>query len=125
MAIFKHRGDFSRTEKFLNRARGASYLNILGKYGQAGVDALASATPVDSGKTASCWTYQIEHNENSTTIYWTNTNVNDGANIAILLQYGHGTGTGGFVQGRDYITPAMQPIFDKIAQEAWKEVTSE
>lgn len=124
MAIFKHRGNFNRTEKFLNRMRGERYLNILDRYGQEGVNALAAATPVDSGKTASCWTYQIERSVDKTTISWTNTNVNDGANVAILLQYGHGTGTGGYVQGLDYINPAMRPIFEKIAKEAWREVTS-
>lgn len=124
MVIFKHVGNFNRMERFLNQLRGAKYLNILEKYGQEGVRALSSATPVDSGKTASSWTYKIERTPSRTIISWLNTNVNEGANIAILLQYGHGTGTGGFVQGRDYINPAMQPIFDTIAQEAWREVTS-
>ena len=124
MVTFKHVGNFNRMERFLNQLRGAKYLNILEKYGQEGVRALSSATPVDSGKTASSWTYKIERTPSRTIISWLNTNVNEGANIAILLQYGHGTGTGGFVQGRDYINPAMQPIFDTIAQEAWREVTS-
>lgn len=124
MVTFKHVGNFNRMERFLNQLRGAKYLNILEKYGQEGVRALSSATPVDSGKTASSWTYKIERTPSRTIISWLNTNVNEGANIAILLQYGHGTGTGGFVQGRDYINPAMQPIFDMIAQEAWREVTS-
>ena len=124
MVTFKHVGNFNRTERFLNRLRGAKYLNILERYGQEGVRALSSATPVDSGKTANSWTYKIERTPSRTIISWLNTNVHEGANIAILLQYGHGTGTGGFVQGRDYINPAMQPIFDTIAQEAWREVTS-
>lgn len=122
MVIFRHIGNFNRTERLLNKLRGQQYLNILDRYGQAGVRALSSATPMDSGKTASSWTYQIERGLNKTIISWSNTNVNDGVNIAILLQYGHGTGTGGYVQGRDYINPAMQPIFDNLAQEAWKEV---
>ena len=124
MATFTHRGDFNKTEKFLNRVRGSNYLNILSKYGKIGVNALASATPVDTGKTANCWIYEIEHTLDSTTIYWTNTNVNDGVNVAIILNYGHGTGNGGFVQGRDYISPSIQPIFDQIAKESWREVTA-
>lgn len=124
MISFKHRGDFKRTEKFFNTVKGAGYLNKLAKYGQMGVDALAAATPVDSGLTAASWTYEITSDDNSTTISWINTNVNKYVNIAIILQYGHGTGTGGYVQGRDYINPAMRPIFDQIAKEAWKEVTT-
>ena len=97
---------------------------ILERYAQMGVSALASATPVDSGKTASCWGYEIEASGEDATIYWTNTNQNKGVYIAVILQYGHGTGTGGYVQGRDYINPAIRPVFDKIAEEAWREVTS-
>ena len=123
MITFKHRGDFKKTERFLNAMTGRSYLNALEKYGQIGVEALAAATPVDSGKTAQSWTYEIERTPEKTTIAWLNTNVNDGVNIAVILQYGHGTGTGGYVQGRDYINPAMRPIFDNIATQAWKEVT--
>ena len=119
-----HRGNFNRTEKFLNVLSGRSYLNMLDKYGQMGVDALAASTPVDSGETAKSWTYEISRNSNTTTISWLNTNENQGVNIAVILQYGHGTGTGGYVQGRDYINPAMRPVFDKIAEEAWREVTS-
>ena len=124
MIRFNHRGGFGKTERFLNLLRGQKYLNVLHKYGQEGVRALASATPVGSGKTASSWTYKIEQTKTRTTIFWTNTNTNDGANIALLLQYGHGTGTGGFVRGIDYINPAMAPIFEQIAREAWREVTS-
>lgn len=124
MITFKHRGDFKNTEKFLNRVRGAGYLNVLAKYGQAGVHALAAATPSDSGETAKSWTYEIERTSTTTTISWLNTHENDGVNIAVILQYGHGTGTGGFVQGRDYVNPAMKAIFDNLAQAAWKEVTS-
>lgn len=97
---------------------------ILERYAQMGVSALASATPVDSGQTASCWGYEIEVSGEDATIYWTNTNQNKGVYIAVILQYGHGTGTGGYVQGRDYINPAIRPVFEKIAEEAWREVTS-
>lgn len=123
MIRFKHRGNFSKIEKFLIRMSGADYLNILNKYGRTGVQALAAATPVDSGETSKSWDFVIEHGRSKTTIYWTNTHVNDGVTIAIILQYGHGTGTGGYVQGKDYINPAIVPIFDQIAEEAWKEVT--
>ena len=95
---------------------------ILEKYAKEGVSALAAATPVDSGTTANSWSYEIQTNGESATIYWTNTNINKGVSIALILQYGHGTGTGGYVQGRDYINPAIRPIFDKIAEEAWSEV---
>ena len=120
---FKHRGSFRRSERFLNTIKGSRYLNILDRYGQMGVNALASATPKDTGKTASCWTYEIERNDKRTTISWLNTNTNQNVNIAVILQYGHSTGSGGYVHGRDYINPAIQPIFDLIAQKAWKEVT--
>ena len=122
MVSFKHRGNFNHLEKFLNKMKNRNYLNILDKYGQLGVEALAANTPVDTGKTAESWTYEIERTSSKTTISWLNTNVNNGVNVAVILQYGHGTGTGGYVQGRDYINPAMRPVFDKIAEEAWKEV---
>lgn len=121
---FVHKGDFKKTEKFLNKMKKQDYVKVLSKYGQMGVDALSRATPVDSGTTASSWSYEIEGNGGSATIYWTNTNINHGVSIAIILQYGHGTGTGGYVQGRDYINPAIRPVFDKMADAAWKEVTS-
>lgn len=121
---FRHKGDFSKTEKFFNRLLKRDYLNVLERYGRAGVDALAAATPKDSGETAASWHYEIDHNGKETTIAFTNSHVNKGVNIAIILQYGHGTRNGGYVQGRDYINPAIQPIFDKIADDAWKEVTS-
>lgn len=124
LITFKHKGDFSKTEKFFNKILGQNYLNILSKYGEIGVKALGESTPERTGKTASSWTYEIDHSKDNTTIAWLNTNENKGVNIAVILQYGHGTGTGGYVQGRDYINPAMRPVFDKIADEAWKEVTS-
>ena len=98
-------------------------LGILDKYGREGVNALSSATPVESGVTAASWYYEIEHSSGSAAIQFYNSNVNKGVPIAIILQYGHGTGTGGWVQGRDYINPAIQPLFDKMAEEVWKEVT--
>lgn len=124
LITFKHYGNFNKTEKFLNKMTKREYLNVLDLCGQIGVEALSSSTPVDSGKTSSSWSYMIEKNSESTTISWLNSNVNKGVNIAIILQYGHGTGTGGYVQGIDYINPAMKPVFDKIAEMAWKEVTS-
>lgn len=124
MIQFVHKGDFSKTSKFLERALEAIKLGQLDKYGRMGVDALAAATPVDSGATAASWNYSIERNGSSVSIVWSNSNVNKGVNIALILQLGHGTGTGGYVQGRDYINPAIQPIFDQIADSAWKEVTS-
>lgn len=123
MISFKHTGDFSKTTKFLERAKRGDYLKVLDKYGKEGVKALSSATPVDSGTTASSWSYKIEKGNGSAKISFLNSNVNKGVPIAIILQYGHGTRNGGYVQGRDYINPAIQPIFDRIANEAWKEVT--
>ena len=123
MITFRHRGDFSKLTRYLERAKNAVHLGILDKYGQEGVAALASATPVDSGATANSWYYKIEHDSGSAKIHFCNSHVNDGVPIAIILQYGHGTGTGGWVQGRDYINPSIQPVFDKIANEAWREVT--
>lgn len=124
MITFSHQGDFSGTEKFLKKAAKNEFLKNLDKYGKMGVDALRSATPIRSGATASAWTYEIERSGSSFTIYWVNNNQKGSVNIAVILQYGHGTGTGGYVKGRDYINPAIRPVFDKIAEEAWKEVTS-
>ncbi len=116
-------GDLSKTFKFLNRLQNKEYLNILAEYGKRGVDALREATPKDSGKTADSWYYEITQDRNQTTIEWCNSNMNDGVSIALILQYGHGTGTGGYVKGTDYINPAMKAIFDDMANECWKEVT--
>lgn len=123
MITFRHKGDFSKTDRYFERLREAAKVGVLDKYGRAGVEALKSATPVDSGRTAKSWNYEIERQNGSVSIIFNNTNINKGVPIAIILQYGHGTGTGGWVQGRDYINPAIQPIFDKLADEAWKEVT--
>lgn len=123
MITFRHKGDFSKFSRYLERAKEAVRLGTLDKYGNEGVAALASATPIESGQTANSWYYEIERSNGSVAIRFNNSNVNQGVPIAIILQYGHGTGTGGWVQGRDYINPAIQPVFDKIANEAWKEVT--
>lgn len=124
MIKIKHRGNFNNLERFFNKISNRSYLNVLDKYGEMGVDALRKSTPTDSGKTAESWTYEIEHDRNATRISFLNTNFNKGVNIAILLRYGHGTGTGGFVQGRNFIDPAIQPVFDEMAEALWKEVTT-
>ena len=123
MISFRQKGDFSKATRYLERVKQAVGLGLLDKYGRQGVAALSSATPVDSGVTASSWFYEIENSKGSTTIRFCNSNVNKGVPIAIILQYGHGTRNGGWVQGRDYINPAIQPIFDNLANEAWKEVT--
>ena len=123
MITFRQKGDFSNMSKFLERAKEAIKIGNLDKYGRAGVVALSSATPVDTGKTAASWTYAIVRQNGSVSIEFHNTNIQKGIPIAIILQTGHATGTGGWVEGRDYINPAIQPIFDKIAKEAWEEVT--
>lgn len=123
MITFRQKGDFSKLTSFLEKAKEGVKLGSLDRFGSEGVAALASATPLESGLTANSWTYEIEHSEGSATISFHNSNIQNGVPIAIILQYGHGTGTGGWVQGRDYINPAIQPIFDKIAENAWKEVT--
>lgn len=123
MISFRHKGDFSKCTSFLEKAKNAVRIGDLDRYGREGVAALASATPVDSGTTAQSWYYEINQTPGSVTITFNNSHVHAGVPIAIILQYGHGTGTGGWVQGRDYINPAIQPIFDKIANNAWREVT--
>lgn len=124
MIRFKHKGDFRHTDTLFQKIHQQSYMNVLKKYGEAGVKALASVTPMESGETASAWGYEIIQTYNGYTLYWTNSHINRGVNIAVILQYGHGTGSGGYVKGIDYINPAIRPIFDQIANEAWKEVTS-
>ena len=122
MITFRHKGDFSKATRYFKKLREAARLKVLEKYGREGVVALSSATPTESGKTAGAWGYEISQDGSGAVIAFTNSNTNKGFPVAIMLQYGHGTGTGGWVQGRDYINPAIQPIFDKIADEAWKEV---
>jgi len=123
MIKFRQKGDFSKLTRFLEKAKEAVRLGDLDKYGREGVAALASATPIDSGQTAKSWYYKITHKNGSVSITFYNSNIQNGVPIAIILQYGHGTRNGGWVQGRDYINPAIRPIFDKIANEAWREVT--
>lgn len=123
MITFKQKGDFSKLTRYFERVKKAVKLSDLDKYGREGVAALASATPVDTGKTASSWNYKIEYSDGSVSITFNNTNINKGVSIAIILQYGHGTRNGGWVEGRDYINPAIQPIFDRITESAWREVT--
>ena len=122
MISFRQKGDFSKLTSFLEKAKEAVKVGDLDRYGREGVAALKSATPIDTGLTASSWYYEIKRTNNSVTISFHNSNIQNGVPIAVILQYGHGTGTGGWVQGRDYINPAIQPIFDKIANDAWKEV---
>lgn len=123
MITFSSKGDFSKSMKFLERMKETVHLGELDKYGHQGVRALSTATPVDTGLTASSWSYDIKRNKDSVSITFYNSNIQNGVPIAIILQYGHATKNGGWVQGRDYINPAIQPIFDKIADDAWKEVT--
>lgn len=115
--------DWLKTEEFMKNALGRKYMKVLEYYANAGVQFLSEATPVDTGYTASSWGYQIVQTANGFEINWNNTNVNKGVNIAVILEYGHGTRNGGYVRGRKYIKPAIQPIFDKLAEAAWKEVT--
>ena len=123
MITFRQKGDFSKLSKYLEKNSKSVKSGLLDKYGRAGVAALASATPTETGKTASSWGYEIVKSKGSISVVFTNDNFNKGVPIAIILQYGHGTGTGGYVQGRDYINPAVKPVFDKLAEEAWREVT--
>lgn len=122
--IIKHRGSFRNTERLFQKLDRFEISNILEKYGKMGVDALSAATPVNSGETSNSWDYTVEKQNSGYTIVWTNSNVNNGVNIALILQTGHGTGTGGYVRGKDYINPALRPIFDALAEEAWQEVTN-
>lgn len=117
-------GDFKRSFRYFKRLQDAAKIRSLEKYGQMGVEALESATPERTGLTASSWSYDIERDSEGVKITWSNSNVNKGVNIAIILQYGHGTGTGGYVEGVDYINPALKPIFDAIAKNVWEEVKS-
>lgn len=125
MIRFRHKGDFSKTNRFLNKAKNIRFIANLDKYGREGVAALASATPVDTGKTAQSWYYKIEQTNGSVSLTFHNSNIQNGVPIAIILQYGHATGNGGWVQGRDYINPTIQPIFDEIVKKAWGEVSKQ
>lgn len=124
MITFESTGSFKNTEKFLDSMLKGNLYQALEEYGRQGVAALSAATPKDSGLTASSWSYKVTKTKGSCAITWLNSNTVSGTPIAIMLQYGHGTGTGGYVQGRDYINPALRPVFDKIADNVWKAVTS-
>lgn len=124
MISFHHRGNFQKTEKLFNKALTTDYLNKLKEAGRDGLIALAQATPKDSGKTAASWVYTVVGTKHGLKLIWSNENEVNGEIIAVLLQYGHGTKSGGYVAGRDYINPALRPVFDKIANDIWREVIS-
>lgn len=123
MIKIEHKGNFANTEKFFRKVVTSEYTNIFDRYGREGVAALASATPKDSGETANSWDYTIKHTPSGSSITWTNSHIENGVSIAMILQYGHATRNGGHVQGRDYINPALKPIFDKMTKDIWREVT--
>jgi hypothetical protein len=123
MIKITHKGNFSKTDKFLKGVITSDYVRVLERYGEEGVRALSAATPIDSGETARSWYYEVRSYPGGASITWSNSHTDGGAPIAVLLQYGHATRNGGYVYGRDYINPALQPIFDKIAKELWGEVT--
>jgi len=123
MISFRQKGDFSKLTKYFERIRETAHLGILDKYGKQGVLALSAATPVDTGKTAASWRYSISNKNGTAVISFYNSNIQNGVPIAIILQYGHGTRNGGWVQGRDYINPFIQPVFDKMVNDVWREVT--
>ena len=124
MFTISSKGSFKNTEKFLQSMSKGDMFRSLDKYGQEGVAALSAATPVESGATAAAWSYEVTKGRGQYSISWTNGHIVGGVPVVILLQYGHGTGTGGYVQGRDFINPALKPIFDRIASDVWKAVTS-
>lgn len=118
-------GDFKNSEKFLNNIKKKAYIsNLLDRCGQEGVEALRAATPYRTGRTASSWSYEVENTSDGFAIHWVNSNINQNVNIAVIIQTGHGNIRGGYIQGRDYINPAMRPVFDHIADEVWKGVTT-
>jgi hypothetical protein len=117
-------GSFEQTTKFLKGLQKGKMFSNLDRYGRQGVDALSSATPIETGETAHSWGYQIGQKKDRISISWFNTHEEDGVNIAVIIQYGHGTGTGGYIQGRDYINPAMRPVFDRILDDVWRQVTN-
>ena len=123
MITFRQKGNFSKLNRYFERVKEVVKVGDLDRFGREGVQALSSATPRDTGLTATSWEYSIERSSNRVSITFNNTNIQNGVPIAIILQSGHGTRNGGYVQGRNYINPAIQPIFDKIAEDAWKEVT--
>lgn len=124
MIHFKHSGNFNKTTSYLKKLVNDEWMSVLSKYGEKGIEVLSANTPVKSGTTAASWTYDVIQNEDGYSIEWHNTNVNQGYNIALLLQYGHGTRNGGYFVGVDYINPALAPIFKALADAAWEEVKS-
>lgn len=124
MIKIKHHGDFKKTTTLLGRIRNLHYMSVLNKYGKLGVEALSAATPLDSGETADSWEYEVISTKDGYTLAFNNTHTNDGVNIALLIQYGHATRSGTFVEGRDFVNPAIKPIFDDIVEDVWKEVRS-
>lgn len=123
LITFKHSGSFKNTENFFDRALRRDYLSILNRYGQMGVDILKNATPVNSGKTADLWSYEISTGNGTVSISWNNSNENQGYNIVILIVYGHGLRNGGYVSGNDFVHPSIRPVMDELAQKVWGEVT--
>lgn len=123
MIKVRHKGSFNRFEQFSNRMLRRDYLNVLSDYARKGVEALKTATPSDSGETANAWDFEIESGNGITTIWFTNSHENDGANVAILLIYGHATRNGSYVQGIDFVSPALEPVFRDLSYQMWKEVT--
>lgn len=117
-------GDFSRTKRYFEKLKGIMKLSIFDECGREGVDMLRAYTPKDTGTTANSWYYEVEHNFNSSSIFWCNSHVNDGVNIAVIIQYGHGTGRGVYVQGTDYINPALKSVFDDMGNRIWKEIST-
>lgn len=124
MITITNKGDFAKTFNFLNSSKNINIDSVMSKYGEEGVSLLAQNTPIDSGKTAESWNYRIETIKRGKSIIWYNTNVVNGVNIAVILQYGHGTQNGGYIEGRDYINPIILPIFERMTEEIWKEVIS-
>lgn len=122
--IFRHKGDLKKTDTFLRKMLRRDSMSILNKYGKIGVDRLLQYTPKDTGETALSWGYRIEKKGHEYKLIWTNSNISDGFPVAILIQYGHGTTGGTYVEGRDFINPALKDVFDELAEELWKEVTN-
>lgn len=118
------KGDFSKTKNFLTKMIRKDEFSALEQYGQMGVTALQRSTPVDTGLARESWGYKIVRGPRTTSIEWYNTDIEGGSKVVILIQYGHATGTGGYVQGRDFINPAMRPVFDRIANDMWEKVKS-
>jgi len=126
LITFSSTGDFSRTERFLAKLQRGDMFRAVSTFAEQGVSALSAATPIESGVTAASWSSEVQFTLGGCTIWWRNNHLDSqGTPIAIMLQTGHGTGTGGYVQGRDYINPAIRPVMDSIANAVWREVTSD